>query len=41
MEKGTEISCDGIHNTILGVQQTYNKGLFLCIITIFVEIPTV
>ena len=41
MEKGAEISCDAIHNTFLGVKQTYNKGLFLCIITIFVEIPTV
>ena len=41
MKKSAEIFCNGIHNPFLGVQQTYNKGLFLCIITIFVEIPTV
>ena len=41
MEKGAEISGDAIHNTFLGIKQTQDKGLFLCIITIFVEIPTV
>ena len=40
MEKGAEISCDAVHNTFLGVKQTKNKGLFLGIITIFVEIAT-
>ena len=40
MEKGAEISCDAIHNPFLGVQQTYNKGLFLCIITVFVKVTT-
>ena len=41
MEKGAEISCDAVHNTYIGVKQTKDKGLFLRIITIFVEIPTV
>ena len=41
MEKGAQISGDAIHNTFLGIKQTQDKGLFLCIITIFVEIPTV
>ena len=40
VEKGTEISCDAIHNTFLWVKQTKDKGLFLCIITIFVKVTT-
>ena len=40
MEKGAEISCDAVHNTFLGVKQTKNKGLFLCIIAIFVKVST-
>ena len=40
MEKGAEISCDAVHNTHLGVKQTKDKGLFLCIITIIVKIAT-
>ena len=38
MEKGAEISCDAIHNTFLGVEQTKDEGPFLCIITILVKI---
>jgi len=41
MEKGAEISCDAVHNTYIGVKQTKDKGLFLRIITIFVEIAPV
>ena len=40
MEEGAEISCDAIHDTLLGVKQAKDKGLFLCIITIFVKIST-
>ncbi len=41
MKKGTEVSCNAIHNTLLGIKQTKNKGLFLCIIAIIVKIATV
>ena len=40
MEKGAEISCDVIHDTLLGVKQAKDKGFFLCIITIFMKIAT-
>ena len=40
MEKNAEILCDGFHYTFLRVQQTDNKRLFLCKVTIFVEIAT-
>ena len=32
MEKGAEISCDGIHHTFLRVKKTKNKGFFLCLL---------
>ena len=41
MEKGAEISRDVLHDTLLGVKQTKDKGLFLCIFAIFMKIAAV